>query len=89
MADDASLDEFIDAGESEDEERESEEVEGASEAGEDADVSDEAPAPEAADAGLSTYDWSPEGAACAACGTVVERRWRDDPGLVCESCKEW
>lgn len=36
-----------------------------------------------------TFDWSPDGAACAACGAVVERRWRGDPGLVCSDCKDW
>ena len=45
---------------------------------------------------VSTYDWTPTGAACANCGTVVERRWRDgadsgtDAGeLVCFDCKSW
>ncbi|MFB6171768.1 MAG: hypothetical protein ABEJ23_04490 [Haloarculaceae archaeon] len=42
-----------------------------------------------ADAGRSTFDWSPDGAPCAACGARVERRWRGDGGLVCESCKTW
>lgn len=42
-----------------------------------------------ADAGLSTFDWSPGGAPCAACGDRVERRWRDDGRLVCEECKAW
>lgn len=37
----------------------------------------------------ATYDWSPDGATCAACEEVVERRWRGDPGFVCESCKDW
>lgn len=41
------------------------------------------------DAGLSTFDWSPDGAPCAACGDRVERRWRDDGRLVCEGCKAW
>jgi hypothetical protein len=37
-----------------------------------------------------TYDWSPDGAACAACGTVVEARWHDpDVGMVCPDCKAW
>jgi len=52
---------------------------------------DEAPplAPAAVDPARSTYDWSPEGAECAACGATVEARWRDEPGLVCADCKEW
>lgn len=41
------------------------------------------------DGGLSTFDWSPDGAPCAACGDRVERRWRDDGRLVCEQCKTW
>lgn len=37
----------------------------------------------------TTYAWVPDGAACAACGERVERRYRDDGQLVCPSCKEW
>lgn len=37
----------------------------------------------------STMDWTPDGAACAACGATVERRWRDDGRLVCLDCKQW
>ena len=37
----------------------------------------------------STYAWSPAGADCAACGATVERRWRDETGLVCADCKTW
>lgn len=37
----------------------------------------------------STFSWSPDGAACAECGAVVERRWRDERGLVCDDCKDW
>ncbi|WP_254279824.1 DUF7573 domain-containing protein [Haloarcula marina] len=37
----------------------------------------------------TTYAWSPDGAACGACGTAVERRWRQDGDLVCPDCKEW
>jgi hypothetical protein len=38
----------------------------------------------------ATYDWSPDGAVCAACGGTVETRWHDpDVGMVCASCKEW
>ncbi|SHG67850.1 DUF7573 domain-containing protein [Halobaculum gomorrense] len=36
-----------------------------------------------------TYDHSPDGAACAACGDSVTRRWRDDSDYVCADCKEW
>lgn len=37
----------------------------------------------------STYEWAPAGAECAACGAVVQRRWRQADELVCEACKEW
>ncbi|MWG36643.1 DUF7573 domain-containing protein [Halomarina oriensis] len=37
----------------------------------------------------STMDWTPDGAACAACEATVERRWRDDGRLVCLDCKQW
>lgn len=37
----------------------------------------------------ATYGWSPGGAACSACGAVVEERWRDGDGLVCADCKDW
>ncbi|MFT4882800.1 MAG: hypothetical protein ACI8U4_000295 [Natronomonas sp.] len=54
-----------------------------------ADTAD-APSPEPA---LSTYEWTPEGAACEDCGTVVEKRWRSGDGsgetLVCADCKVW
>ena len=38
---------------------------------------------------VSTFEWTPSGAACAACGSDVERRWREDGGLVCTDCKAW
>lgn len=43
---------------------------------------------------VSTYDWTPTGAACSSCDAVVERRWRDgsdggDGELVCFDCKAW
>ena len=37
----------------------------------------------------STFAFSPEGAPCGACGARVERRWRDEAGLVCGDCKNW
>ncbi|MFD1565909.1 DUF7573 domain-containing protein [Halolamina litorea] len=48
-----------------------------------------------------TYTSTPHGAACAACGATVEKRWRageggaadapdlDPDALVCPDCKEW
>jgi hypothetical protein len=35
------------------------------------------------------YAWTPEGGACPACGTAIERRWRDGDRLVCADCKDW
>lgn len=88
MAEDASLDDFLDAGSEADEqggdEREADERGGDKRGGEERDT-----APAVTDPGRSTFAWSPGGAECAACGSVVERRWRDDDGLVCEDCKEW
>jgi len=37
----------------------------------------------------TTYAWSADGAACGACGEVVQRRWQQDGSLVCPACKEW
>ncbi|WP_458186891.1 DUF7573 domain-containing protein [Haladaptatus sp. NG-WS-4] len=37
----------------------------------------------------ATYAWTPGGVACANCGESVERRWRDEDGMVCVDCKEW
>ena len=36
-----------------------------------------------------TFDWTPGGSVCAACGERVERRWTDDDRLVCAACKGW
>ncbi len=48
-----------------------------------------------------TYTSTPDGAECAACGAVVEKRWHageggaadapdlDPDALVCPDCKEW
>lgn len=47
------------------------------------------PSGEGAEPAVSTYEFAPGGAACAACGESVEKRWRDDAGLVCPGCKEW
>lgn len=37
----------------------------------------------------ATYQWTPSGATCMACGDRTERRWHGDDGLVCPDCKEW
>ncbi|WP_336336465.1 DUF7573 domain-containing protein [Haloarcula brevis] len=44
---------------------------------------------DAVDPAVTTYAWSPEGAACADCGEVVERRWTQGGVLVCGACKSW
>lgn len=45
--------------------------------------------PEPVEPAVSTYDWTPTGADCEACGGAVEKRWRDDGRLVCADCKAW
>jgi len=55
-----------------------------------------------ADPSVPTMRWSADGAACDACGTTIQRRWRDgeerrssgrrpsaDATFVCADCKEW
>lgn len=66
-----------------------------------ADDADEPPVdPAAASPARSTFDWRPDGAECAACGSTVTRRWRATPAdddafddgdspMVCRDCKEW
>ena len=42
------------------------------------------------EAAVPTYDFSPDGSACAACGETVETRWQDEGvGMVCADCKQW
>ncbi|MFB6205297.1 MAG: hypothetical protein ABEJ05_02050 [Haloglomus sp.] len=77
MARDASLDEFLD------------DADGGDDGADDENAADSEFAPADAEPARSTYDWSPEGPACAACGATVEERWRDEAGLVCADCKEW
>lgn len=36
-----------------------------------------------------TMSYRPDSGTCEACGAVVERRWRDEAGLVCSDCKRW
>jgi len=50
---------------------------------------DDRVSPGAVEPATTTAVWSPDGAACSACGTAVEHRWRDEDGLVCADCKEW
>ena len=61
------------------------------EAGESEEEGDEERPPSATEveSARSTYAWSSDGAACAACGERVEERWESEAGLVWVSCKEW
>lgn len=79
---DASLDEFL----NQDDENDETSEEGADA---DADTGACADADPGVEPAMSTYDWSPGGTPCEACGAVVERRWRDGERLVCGECKEW
>lgn len=45
--------------------------------------------PDAVEPATATYDWSPDGAACEECETVVDRRWIDGDAYVCGDCKDW
>ncbi len=44
---------------------------------------------EGTDLPRATYRWSPDGDDCPACGSAVERQWRDGDRFVCADCKEW
>ncbi len=79
VSDDATLDEFADAGTEDSPETDS--------------GDDERPDrtdPERRAAGIrSTFAWSPSGAVCARCEATVENRWRDEERMVCPECVEW
>jgi len=88
MAEDASLDDFLDAsGESEEEETGTSGGDGTAET--EREAPDTEASTDAVEPAVTTYAWSPEGAACAECGEVVERRWTQDGVLVCGACKSW
>ncbi|MFB6118106.1 hypothetical protein [Halosegnis sp.] len=81
---DRSLDEFLDGV---DEEPVDETPENG---GADAEATSDAPDDEDADAPAQpTVRFDPAGATCAACGEMVQRRWRQDGELVCGTCKSW
>lgn len=106
---DASLDEFVDAGDDDAEDDEAGVDEGArgdgSESEESEGVRGTAPAGgpqggdgdhgegdgalDAVEVATVTYEWTPDGASCDSCASVVETRWRDAEGLVCGECKDW
>jgi formylmethanofuran dehydrogenase subunit E len=100
---DASLDDFF-GGDDEDEERETDpEVEADAEPAEtEPETSESTPETDpdedsdgdeptlTVEAATPTYDFSPDGATCEACGETVETRWHDpDGGMVCGECKRW
>ena len=89
MAEETSLEDFLDAGD----ESEDKEESGASAGDDTTEPESEAPDSEATtdavEPAVTTYAWSPDGAACAECGEVVERRWTQDGNLVCGACKSW
>jgi hypothetical protein len=105
MADDRSLDEFLESGDSDDDEeaneggegnenRDAASAESAEQAESDGEASEDAGTaqsvdPAAVDPATTTYDWEPGGGACTVCGERVNRRWESEDGLVCQACKEW
>lgn len=89
-----SLDDFVESEESATDPAEPSETAGPSDAVESPEsdagpVVAESAGEQAVDPAVSTCDFAPDGAPCAACGEAVERQWRDDRGLVCPDCKEW
>jgi hypothetical protein len=56
--------------------------------GTDTDAGD-APRADGVDPAVATYRWDPDGLECAACGSSVDRVWRQDDDHVCADCKEW
>jgi len=89
MAEDASLEDFLDAGDESEGEGESSTATGGDTAETESEASDSEASTDAVEPAVTTYAWSPEGAPCAECGEVVERRWTQDGLLVCGACKCW
>jgi hypothetical protein len=96
MNDDASLNDFLGSDAEGDEEGSTADAtDTEADNGTAASSGDEGAETEAVDAtdgpapAATTYAWDGDGAACGACGEVVERRWQQDGGLVCVACKEW
>ncbi|KAA9399632.1 hypothetical protein Har1130_00840 [Haloarcula sp. CBA1130] len=88
MGEDASLEDFVGSSESKDE-SESETSTGDDTAGTESQTPDSDASADTVEPAVTTYSWSPEGAACAECDEVVERRWMQDGQLVCGACKSW
>ena len=70
---DRSLDEFLEDGEESGEDSQGET---------ESEVTPDEPEP-------ATAGWTPDGAACEACGETASRLWDDEGQQVCRSCKEW
>jgi len=88
MAEDSSLDDFLDAGNGESDDPTTDDGDGAG-TGESAGDRPAGGDTDAVPPATTTYAWSGAGGACDACGEVVERRWGQDGQLVCPACKEW
>ena len=94
---DRSLDEFLDAGESDESDADGTEVDVGGAESDSGGDGGECPSEEQTGAGpvesvepaVSTCVRDPAGGTCAACEESVERRWRGEAGLVCPGCKEW
>ncbi|GGK56967.1 DUF7573 domain-containing protein [Haloarcula sebkhae] len=89
MAEDTSLEDFLDAGDESEDEGESGTSAEDNTTETESDAPDTEASTDAVDPAVTTYAWSPDGAACAECGEVVERRWTQDGHLVCGACKSW
>lgn len=93
MTEDASIDEFVgsDGADATDDDERGEVTEGPDDRSGDATESTVDERIASASPAVSTSRYEPDGAACAACGDVVERLWvaDDDGGDVCAACKPW
>jgi len=79
--DETSLDDFLDSEADGETAHEADDAESSRE--------DDAEDPAAVEPAATTYQWTPAGATCAACGERTKRRWHSDDGLVCPDCKAW
>lgn len=88
MAENRSLDDFLAADETDDEEDTDSEAEADGETGDDAQTAADGAAA-SPDRPLATYRWSAGDEDCPVCGTSARARWRDGEQFVCADCKEW
>lgn len=97
MAEDRSLDDFLDSGNEQETSDEASATGSETATDAETDASAAAAAPdEAGEDGTesvipatTTYAWDEAGAPCAECGATVTRRWEQDGSLVCSECKAW